>query len=181
MFKFLIAPVAAASLALAVTAPPARAADAREIATIVAGLAAVGLIAKAVKDNKDKAAARRDRYAPAQAEPYDYRLETTRNSRHDGDRHDNGRGPRYGDGWRKSVLPGECVRSVETRRGYRQVVSERCLESQGVRTSRLPNRCDIDADYRGRSYAGYDVSCLRAQGYRFEIGDNRYSRREDRH
>lgn len=65
----------------------------------------------------------------------------------------------------RHLLPGDCLRSVETRSGLLRYFSQRCLERNYQHANRLPRGCAV----RLRSYdgtrAGYDARCLRNQGY----------------
>jgi hypothetical protein len=68
------------------------------------------------------------------------------------------------------LLPGNCLRSVQTRRGQVQMFEQRCLEQNYRFVNRLPRNCaqTIRTD-RGHR-AGYDARCLRQSGYRLARG-----------
>lgn len=63
------------------------------------------------------------------------------------------------------LLPGQCLRSFETRRGTARIFGERCLERNYGFTHRLPQHCErrvrTDRGFR----VGFGARCLRRQGY----------------
>jgi hypothetical protein len=133
---------AALSAALALSPMSARpaAADNDDIAKILLGLAAIGVIVRAARD-RDERAERRN--------PPPVEIEHPRR-------------------WR--VLPAECEFEVQTRHGSRSVVGERCMDSLGVRLDRLPEQCAFDIRTDRGLRAVYGVRCLRDEGFVIEAG-----------
>ena len=153
--KTLIATALSGALAFTGSATPAVAApDGEDVAKILLGLAAVGIIANALQNERERenAAARR-RYDPAPPR-------------------DHGRRGGRGGHWRE--LPARCEFAVRTRRGWTEVFGRHCLEREGVRVNRLPDQCEfrIRTD-RGRRTV-YGSECLEDYGYTVE------ARRRDR-
>lgn len=149
MLRSLMIPVLAGSLALGAGAP-ARAADAEDVIGVLAGIAAVAIIANRLEDRNER---REDRVT------VDHR------------RHDDGYATlrRPGDDrrhWTTSRrLPEHCVRLVDDRRGTHRVFTRRCLANEGIRTSRLPERCAFDVRTRRGPVTVYGAHCLRREGW----------------
>ena len=67
----------------------------------------------------------------------------------------------------KKLLPGQCMRTIQTRRG--QKVREfglRCLQENYRFVNHLPQRCARTDRTRKGIRHGYGAKCLRAEGYR---------------
>lgn len=192
LFRRLAATLTAAATALALlgaTTVPARA-DGEDVAKIIAGIAALAIIGKAIdnrNDRKDKPA----EVIPVHPKPrWDDdrpRHEPPRygRPRHDDDRY--GR-PRYDDdryGYprpdrprhdaprrdtRAPVLPGACALELATPQGRTATVySARCLDREGF-SHRLPRQCASDYSIRGRTDRVYDARCLVDAGFRIRRG-----------
>jgi hypothetical protein len=140
--KFATATVLSAALALAPTAPAVASPDGEDYARVLLGLLAIGAIANALENERDREAAARRRHDPVPQPGW-----------HDG---------------RRRELPARCEFEVRTRHGWTEVFGKRCLEEQGVRVSRLPEACafDVRTDYGRRSV--YGAECLEDYGYRVE-------------
>lgn len=76
--------------------------------------------------------------------------------------------PRHDDGWPRQnrILPGQCQFRLEDRSGQlRRVVGPRCLERNGVRTSRLPDRCLREVRTTRGWRDAYGLRCLTRAGW----------------
>lgn len=140
MTRRLVAPLLAAAIAVTpMAASPARAND--DLAKALLGALVIYGIAKGVQAQE-----RRD----------DRRVERRADDRH---------------GWQKGgprgrIIPAQCVRRVDWRRGTTHIVPERCLEREGFRN--LPDRCAISISGPGSRRDVYGLSCLQQAGYRVE-------------
>jgi hypothetical protein len=68
--------------------------------------------------------------------------------------------------WR--VLPAECLRSIDTRRGNSvQMFAQRCLTNNYNFTNRLPQECHVRVrTENGQRRQGYRARCMRNAGFR---------------
>ncbi|WP_341247650.1 hypothetical protein [Nereida ignava] len=65
------------------------------------------------------------------------------------------------------ALPGRCVRRLENNQGTRRVVARGCLERHYAAAGSLPRYCATRfKNARGNTRKGYDLRCLRSDGYR---------------
>jgi hypothetical protein len=155
----------ATALALMTAAAiPARA-DSGDIAKVIAGVATIAIIAKALE--KDK----------AKAEPvHDPRPGNGHGYGHDRPRPGQGYGhqkPRPGHGYGRPPrqeahaprLPGVCAFTFDQGRRSNTVYSERCLRREGFE-ARLPAYCAQDIRLQGRRDRVYDAGCLIDAGFR---------------
>ncbi|MFK7878649.1 hypothetical protein [Roseobacter sp.] len=62
----------------------------------------------------------------------------------------------------RKLLPGNCLRSVDTWQGRLRYFGQRCLKQQYKHVDRLPQACALRVRSVGR---GYDALCLRNKGY----------------
>lgn len=69
---------------------------------------------------------------------------------------------------RHKVLPAECLRELRIGDTSRRVAGDRCLRAEGVRTQRLPERCEIRLSTANAVHTGYGARCLRREGYVFD-------------
>ncbi len=160
--KTLVAATLSASLALTpVAAVPAFAEPGgRDYSALLLGLAAVGAIAVARKNERDRE--RREAEAAAEAAR---RAEVEARNRWREDHR-----------WREErhrrviTLPGRCVTEVRTNRGWSGALGERCLDRAGIRTERLPRQCAFDARTERGWRTVYGERCLRNYGYVVEAG-----------
>ena len=154
-----IAGLAALGLTLA---PVPAAADSEDVAKVLLGLAAVGLIAKAAKDRND----RNDRAV----QWYD----GSRNDRH-GNRTIEGTILRPND-WRsdqsakkkykRRALPERCLRIVDTDRRDRLAYERRCLNRNYKHASSLPRDCQVRVRTNRGVQVVYGARCLARDGWR---------------
>lgn len=149
----LVATGIAAALMTAAWAVPARA-DNKDLAKILAGIAAIALIAKAIDDDKDKDRKKRDR-RPAVTQ-HDPDLPFV---------------PRYGalqdhraPQAEARRIPADCALEVRGEGRNRLAYGEQCLVSYGLR--HLPRHCAYDATIFGRADRLYPAACLREGGFR---------------
>ena len=140
MKKLIATTLIAGAMALnPMASAPAQAGDTKDAIGIILGLAALAAIANEIDDNR---ASRHNR--------------ASRNSviiRNNNQRH------------RARVLPAQCLRTLETDRGLRNVLRARCLERNGVRTARLPDRCERTIQTRRGFGTGFAARCLQRQGF----------------
>lgn len=144
MTKSFIAAVLAASLTITgFSAAPARA-DAEDVAKVLLGLAIIGGIAHAIdNDNDAPDVSRRD----TRPRRFDDRRRIHRDTRR--------------------VLPSNCLRSFETRRGTRWGFGARCLNRSDTHVGNLPQRCERRGETRrGRDRTFYGERCLANHGFR---------------
>lgn len=65
----------------------------------------------------------------------------------------------------RKLLPGDCLRSADTRQGRVRYFAQRCLERNFRHADRLPQDCAIRLRGQSRHKRGYDARCLRDEGY----------------
>ncbi|MEW9919960.1 hypothetical protein AB2B41_10110 [Marimonas sp. MJW-29] len=169
MHRKFIATIAAASIALtALGAVPASAGEretARAIATIL-GLAVVG---KLIHDRNERKKERRQEY---HAPVYDKHGPKVQHHT-----------PRYTppayhhfeprplpQRVNRKLLPQECFRSFDTRRGKVRMFPARCLQRNYAFADRLPRQCEYVFRTPNGDRRGYEARCLRDQGYRLARG-----------
>lgn len=156
----------AGSLAIPTTAQ----ADENDLAKIIAGAVAIGIIAKAV-DNKQKRKSSSSTTSAARAgqlgsldgfgRTNDGRRIITGTIR-DYDRS----GPKPGRGYKKTPLPRSCLRIVETRRGDRLAYGERCVNRNFKHASKLPNSCETVVRTPRGLRTVFGAQCLRRDGWK---------------
>lgn len=66
---------------------------------------------------------------------------------------------------KRRVLPGQCLRVLETRRADRIVFPERCLNRRGIRNAQLPNRCEREVNTRNGRIDVYGARCMADAGW----------------
>ena len=143
----------ATALSLAVAPVPAAAADAEDVAAAIAGIAVLGLIAKAAKDKKDerKVVSRQSN-----------RVSNPRII--EGQIIDNRHGSRAFN-IKSASLPHQCVRQLRTRNGLRPVYGERCLTQRYSHTASLPQHCErlVRTNHGIRTF--FSHNCLARDGW----------------
>ncbi len=177
MYRKFIGTLCAAAIALtALGAAPAFAGDrenARALAAIL-GIAAVGALIHQ-KNKKDKK--RADAYhapapvyqKPRHVEPRHHKPQYTQ------PRHST---PRYGhpaprplpQRANRKLLPQECFRTFDTRRGRVAMFGGRCLQRSFAGANRLPQQCRSIYNTPRGDQLGYDARCLRDRGYSLARG-----------
>ena len=163
MSRKFIATVVAAALAVAMIGnAPARADEdvARALAAIV-GAAVVGAIINQQlqddkKGKKNKVATHRKNKPVANVWPQGGRT----------DRVIRRAAPRpLPDRVKRKLLPGQCLRSFDTRDGRARVFAKKCLNKNYAHNRSLPRTCAVKFRSHKKKQHGYDARCLRRQGY----------------
>ncbi len=174
MYRRFIALVTAASLALtAIGAAPAQAGNDEDLAKALAVILGVAVVGKIIHDKKKEREQVVSRHQPAPV--YTAPRPRPRHQESYGQprpRHQNPYVqprplPRNVD---RKLLPGNCFRSVDTRRGTYHVFGTTCLNQNYRHASRLPQQCFVDFRTRAGRETGYDARCLRDNGYSLARG-----------
>lgn len=163
-----ITAAAIAAAGIAITPAPAAAADGQDIAKIIAGIAVAGIIAKAIDDRKDRKEAAR-----AETVTEFGRFGSGQDSRRvidgsirpfHGD--DDGRGPKFGRGYKQQALPEQCLVTVETGRGDRLAYGAHCLDRRYKFADKLPSACETVVRTPRGFRSVYGARCLARDGWR---------------
>ncbi|MDJ1018054.1 MAG: hypothetical protein QNJ35_16205 [Paracoccaceae bacterium] len=151
---------AAALLAAPVQAQSRSSSD--DVAKIIAGIAALAIIAKAVDDRNDRKVASSDpnRWRFGSVDRRDRVIDGRIRRYHDDD--DDRRRTNY----KRRPLPRDCLVVVETRRGDRLAYGQRCVNRNYRYASRLPNQCKVTVNTRRGTRAVYGARCLNRDGWR---------------
>ncbi len=160
--KFIATILAAALTITSFTAAPARA-DTKDVAKALAGIAALAIIADAVKDNDRD---RRDRDYKYKSRDREHDYTWGGRDRHDRYRYDDLRPRPLPDRVRGRNLPGQCMVRITGRNIDARAFDERCLARNRVHVNRLPNDCVLRVRGGHPSQTYYAAPCLRAHGYR---------------
>ena len=64
------------------------------------------------------------------------------------------------------VLPAQCLRNVQTRRGDVRFLGRHCLNNNYRAVHKLPQQCSMRVKTRGKLHSGFATRCLRQFGYR---------------
>ncbi|MGJ8626952.1 MAG: hypothetical protein ACSHXB_08335 [Sulfitobacter sp.] len=159
MYRRFIATIAAASIAItALGAAPARADD-KDVARALAAILGIAVVGKIIHDKKKdrERAATRNHPAPVYQAP---RVRP---------RHVEPRPlPRHVRN--KKLLPSQCFRSYDTRRGTVRMFGNRCLQNNFRHANRLPQHCKMRVRTHNGKRTGYQARCLRDAGYRLARG-----------
>lgn len=161
--------------ALAITPLPAAAADTDDIAGVIAGAVALGIIAKAIDDRNDRKK-RRATEANARITTQSGRVDRYGDDwrRSQGDTVVRGtlspwrkdKGPKAGRGYKSAPLPAACLRSFDNGRHTRPVYGARCLQRDFKFADKLPRACAFQVEaYRGLRTV-YGARCLERDGWR---------------
>ncbi|NNE53672.1 MAG: hypothetical protein HKN30_14875 [Sulfitobacter sp.] len=164
MHRKFIATIAAASIAITAMGSAPAFADEYDTQRLLAAILGLAVVGKIIHDNKkDK-----------KRSTYEYRHEPR--VIHEQPRHRTYQQPRQGahdlaprplprrvD---RKLLPGQCLRSFDTRDGRVRMFGRKCLQNNYRFTHRLPQHCmtRVRTD-RGKRH-GYAARCLRREGYR---------------
>jgi len=162
--KALLAPALAASLALGTMAAPAQA-DTDDTVRAIAGIAALALIIGAANRNNNNDGA--SSVTSSNTNQRVYGTVTTAPT------------------WtsksaaQRRPLPETCIRSVHTERGPRTVYGARCLNSNYIFASFLPDQCRVGVRMtNGKVRPAYATKSLRREGWKVQNGV-RYERFAD--
>lgn len=159
MYRRFIATIIAASIAItAFGAVPARADD-RDVARALAAILGLAVVGKIIHDNKkDKErAVARQRAAPVYQPPrvrqrYIEPRPLPRHVRNN------------------KLLPKQCFRSYDTRRGTVHMFGRKCLNNNFRHVNSLPQHCKVRVNTFNGNRTGYQARCLRDAGYRLARG-----------
>lgn len=149
----------ATAFSLAFTPAPAAAADGEDIAAAIAGIAVLGLIAKAAKDKRD------DRKAATVSRQTTHNRVVNHNGRIiEGNiiTNRNAHGLRQ---IKRVSLPHRCVAQLRTRNGLRPVYGQRCLNQRYAHTASLPQHCERLVDTRRGVQTFFGANCLARDGW----------------
>ena len=140
-------------------------ADGDDLARAILGIAAVGIIAKAIDDRNDR---RRKNASTVGAS----RLGSVEQNSRFGGRIIDGRIRPYEPesahtkrGFKKQPLPQRCLRVVETARGDRLAYGARCLNQNFRFASRLPDQCETAVRTNRGFRTVFGARCLRRDGW----------------
>ena len=169
MMKTAIAGLAALSMTLTAVPVQAQSHDTttqhQDIATALFGLLVLGIAAKALTQDNDRA----DSYTPPVVRHTPDRIAPDRG----GLRNDNR--PGWSDRTDRvaprvtvhpRALPASCIRVVDTRYGQHRIFGRNCLREKHRAFDRLPARCEVRIHGSNGVRNGFDPQCLRAEGYR---------------
>jgi hypothetical protein len=65
----------------------------------------------------------------------------------------------------RKVLPGNCLRRIDTRHGQKRIFGNRCLNNNFRHVNKLPDVCYTEFRAEGRRHRGFSARCLRNKGY----------------
>jgi hypothetical protein len=161
---------ALAAISLSLT-PGTASADTDDLAKIIAGIAVVGIIAKAIDNRNDRKnnVYRDDAIGAGRLGRIDDGVRYDRYGRpiYDGRRdRDNHKGPKDRRGYKKQALPRQCLSVIETPRGDRQVYSAQCLNRNYRFADKLPESCETVVRTSRGYRTVYGVRCLARDGWR---------------
>lgn len=148
MIRTALGAAAGLAMALGTLGPtPVRAASDEDIARLLAGLAALAIVGKALSEAREE-----DRADGARHRPYAY------HPRHGGDG-----APRLG---RHRTVPVECMRVTRTRDGVRRVFLRPCVDSRVRKPWAMPRQCLTRVRTQSGPRQAYVGHCLRRNGFR---------------
>lgn len=167
MYRKFIATIMAASVALtALGSTSAFAGDRQNTQALITilGIAAAGaLIHKRNKDKKKQASNHQqpqpDYYQPQLPKPV-----------YEPPRYHQPKPRPLPDRANRKLLPQECFRSFETRRGKVRMFGARCLQRNYKFVNRLPQSCEYIFSTKRGDRRGYEARCLRNNGFRLARG-----------
>lgn len=158
MSRRFIAAVAGAAIAVtAIGTAPARADE--DLARTLAAIVGIAIVGKVIKDRLDDDDDDRVVYRNRFDDPYLYTAPREGNIIR---RVDPRPLPRS---VKRRLLPGECLRSWNTRDGRARVFGKKCLERNYSYTKSLPRACAVKVRVNKKKRRGYDARCLRREGY----------------
>lgn len=161
--KFALSGLTALSLTAA-PLPATAAPDGEDVVKALAGLAVLGIIANQIneRDNKRKSTAAKSRvydpYRSIDRQPRNRVIDGT--IRRPNEHKDVVRGAR------RTRLPDQCLRIVETAKRDRLVYGKRCLNRNFVHANQLPERCKLIVRNGNRTRSVYGARCLSRDGWR---------------
>ncbi len=157
--------VASIALASASFMPNAASADGNDLAKAIAGIVAVGIIAKAIDNRNDRGRAstttRAGRLGSIE-QTFDGRRVIDRRVRD----YEQRKGPKAKRGYKKKALPQACLRVVETDRRDRLAYGSRCLNRNYRHASKLPVSCETVVRTNRGFRTVFGARCLRRDGWK---------------
>lgn len=169
MFRSILAATLSIGLALP-AATPAQAGDAEDVAKIVGGIAALYILSQALENRNDRNVRRVAPVQRAQTYSPHVRLREPERFLHQRERRGiitSTRPHQRPDRFRHDVrlIPDQCYREIDTRRGVVAGYSARCMQNRVARPGILPSQCisQVRTDRGIRNL--YGPRCLRQQGW----------------
>lgn len=169
MFNRITATLAAAAIAVTSFGAAPAAADDRDAARIAAAVLGVAIIGKILHDKNKRDEAREVSRRQVEPAPVSRSLPHRRDveprplpRRVDRDYRD-----RHVD---RKLLPQQCFRSYDTRRGSVHMFGSRCLQKNYRFSNRLPQACEQQVRTERGIRTGFDARCLRSAGYSLARG-----------
>ena len=158
----MIATVTSLALTSAVLLPAPAQADGDDLARALAGIVAVGIIAKAIDSRSDRSreTARAGRLGSIEQTYYyngrviDGEIRDYKASR-----------PKATRGYKKLPLPKSCLRWIETRRGDRLAYGSQCLDRRFKHAKKLPDHCETAVRTSRGFRTVYGATCLGRDGW----------------
>lgn len=149
------------------TAAHAQSADGIDAGKLIMGAVALGVIAKALDNQRDRE--REEERAAAERAQNAARAQHWRQDRRGHD-WNNDRGWRRGDQRHQGrrSLPANCQFVANVRGRDQRVVGENCLQKAGFRPNELPRTCTLPLRRNGSWYTVFSSRCLEQKGYRVE-------------
>lgn len=153
---------AAAATALTFGAAPVQAGDHDDLAAVLFGVLATGLLAHAISESNDGGSSSSSSSAS--------RNVTVNKHYHNGHvnrpHHTPNRNVTISRPHGKTAVPGNCQRRLKTQNGTRTFVGQPCLQGAGYSTARLPRACQRNLDFGNRNVKAWGVGCLQRNGYK---------------
>ncbi|MGC1496224.1 MAG: hypothetical protein WA790_10470 [Sulfitobacter sp.] len=170
MYRRFITTIAAASIAItALGAAPARADD-KDAARALAAILGIAVIGKIIHDNKkDKERAVTRRHSEPRVQPRRRSEPHVQPRRRHSEPQVQPR-PLPRQVRNNKLLPSQCFRSFDTRRGTVRMFGNRCLQNNYRHANRLPQHCKVRVNTYNGKRTGYQARCLRDAGYRLARG-----------
>ena len=178
MHRKFIAAIISVSIAITAYSANSAAAGDRDTANFLAGLAGLAIIGAIIHDsnkkNKTTNYTSRDTYTPLPQQKHDYSHRAPARqykhkygapSRHRGNVHHQPKQRPLPHRVSRKVLPRNCLRNIDTRRGQQRIFGNRCLNNNFRHVNKLPHACYTEVRSRGRWHHGYGARCLRNKGY----------------
>ncbi len=175
MYRKFIATVTAVSIAITGLSATSAAAGDRErnFARIAAGVLGVAIVGKIIHDSNKRNDNRGQVVTRHRVEPAPVYHAPRVEQRHQVQPRPLPRG--YGHNQQNArqnskLLPQQCFKSYDTRRGQVLMFGSRCLQQNFRHANRLPQHCAQQIRTRQGNRFGYDARCLRGAGYSLARG-----------
>ena len=155
--KFIAAVAGAAIAVTAFGTAPVRADE--DLARTLAAIVGIAIVGKVIKDRLDEDDDDRVVYRNRFDDPYVYTAPRRDNVIRRVEPRPLPRSVKH------RLLPGECLRSWNTRDGRARVFGKKCLQRNYGYTKSLPRSCEVKTRVNNKKRRGYDARCLRREGY----------------